>query len=50
MPMRVRFTSLPAHMLPNSKLATLGAGLSASQTSEFVEDIVRRWRSVAMRD
>jgi hypothetical protein len=49
MPMRIRFTALPPHALPNSKVAELRETLSEAQTSVFVEDVVRRWRSVAER-
>ena len=49
MPMRIRFTALPADALPNSKVPPLKETLSAAQTSEFVEEVVRRWRSVAQR-
>ena len=49
MPMRVRFTSLPSHVLPSSKMHPR-EGLPEAKTVDFVEDIVRRWRSVAMRE
>ncbi len=50
MPMRVRFATLPADRLPHNQLPTLQSTLSESETSEFVEDVVRRWRSVARRE
>ena len=50
MPMRVRFTSLPYHLLPNSKAAGLRESRSETPTGDFVEDIVQRWRSVAVRE
>jgi DNA helicase HerA-like ATPase len=49
MPMRVRFTSLAAHELPNSQLAS-PIDESGDQTESFVDDVVRRWRSVAERE
>jgi DNA helicase HerA-like ATPase len=50
MPMRVRFTSLPAHLLPNSKAEDLEGRAPADLGGDFVEDLVRRWRSVAVRE
>jgi uncharacterized protein len=50
MPMRVRFTSLSPDELPNSKAALGEADPDADPIGGFVEDIVRRWRSVAERD
>jgi hypothetical protein len=50
MPMRVRFSSLAAHELPNSKLAEQEEGLADGQTADFLEDVVRRWRAVAQRE
>jgi hypothetical protein len=49
MPMRIRFTALPSHAVPNSKVPPLKDNLSPAQTSDFVEQVVRRWRSVAQR-
>ena len=49
MPMRVRFSSLPQHLLPNSKVASLDDAVDAPE-SDFVEDVVNRWRSVAVRE
>ena len=50
MPMRVRFSSLAAHELPNSKLAEQDECLADGQTADFLEDVVRRWRAVAQRE
>lgn len=49
MPMRVRFSSLPSHLIPNSKTETSDADLSKEETRGFIDDVVRRWRSVAHR-
>ena len=49
MPMRVRFTTLPSDAVPSSKAPDIRQDLSEAQTSEFVRDVVRRWRSVAQR-
>ena len=50
MPMRVRFASLPADRLPHNQLPTLQSTLSEDDTKEFIEEVVRRWRSVARRE
>jgi DNA helicase HerA-like ATPase len=50
MPMRVRFASLPPDRLPQNQLPSLQTTLSESETSDFVDDVVRRWRSVAQRE
>lgn len=50
MPMRVRFADLPSEQLPANRLPSLRATLSEVETSDFVEDVVRRWRSVARRE
>lgn len=49
MPMRVRFSALPATALPQSRQTQLKSTMTAGETSEFVADVVRRWRSVAQR-
>ena len=50
MPMRVRFASLPANRLPQNQLPTLQSTLSESETRDFVDEVVQRWRSVARRE
>jgi DNA helicase HerA-like ATPase len=50
MPMRVRFTDLPNNQLPANRLPSLRATLSEVETSDFIEDVVRRWRTVARRE
>lgn len=50
MPMRVRFASLPADRLPHNQLPTVQSNLSETETKDFVDDVVRRWRSVARRE
>jgi DNA helicase HerA-like ATPase len=50
MPMRVRFASLPPDRLPRNQLPTLQSTLSESETRDFVEEVVQRWRSVARRE
>jgi hypothetical protein len=50
MPMRVRFSELPSRAVPQSRMAQLRSSMSATETAEFVNDVVRRWRSVAQRD
>jgi hypothetical protein len=49
MPMRVRFATLPTTEQPHSKALGLRETLSESQTSAFVSDVIRRWRSMAMQ-
>jgi len=49
MPMRVRFASLPREHLPNNKAEVRGPSSDPSG-GDFMEDLVRRWRSVAQRD
>jgi hypothetical protein len=49
MPMRVRFSELPSRALPQSRMTQLRSSMSATETAEFVNDVVRRWRSVAQR-
>jgi DNA helicase HerA-like ATPase len=49
MPMRVRFSEIAREALPQSRVAHLRNTMSAGETGEFVEDVVRRWRSVAQR-
>ena len=46
MPMRVRFASLPPDRLPQNQLPGLIARLSESETSDFIDEVVQRWRSV----
>jgi len=50
MPMRVRFASLPQDRLPHNQLPGLESSLSETETKDFVEEVVRRWRSVARRE
>lgn len=50
MPMRVRFASLPSDRLPQNQLPGLTSNLSESETGEFINEVVRRWRSVARRE
>jgi hypothetical protein len=50
MPMRVRFTDLPNNHLPANRLPSLRATLSEVETSDFIEEVVRRWRTVARRE
>jgi uncharacterized protein len=50
MPMRVRFASLPPERLPKNQLPTLQTTLTASETRDFVDEVVERWRSVARRE
>ena len=50
MPMRVRFSSLPPDRLPQNQLPTLDSQLSEEETSDFVDELVTRWRSVARRE
>jgi DNA helicase HerA-like ATPase len=50
MPMRVRFGTLPPERLPHNQLPTLQAKLSEGEMKEFIEEVVRRWRTVARRD
>ena len=50
MPMRVRFASLPAERLPKNQLPTLQTSLTESETRDFVDEVVERWRSVARRE
>ncbi len=50
MPMRVRFASLPQDRLPQNQLPGLQSTLTESETKGFVEEVVRRWRSVARRE
>jgi DNA helicase HerA-like ATPase len=49
MPMRVRFASLADHELPHRKMRSVREGLAEAQMSDFVEDVVQRWRSVEHR-
>jgi len=50
MPMRVRFASLPPDRLPQNQLPGLVARLSESETGDFIDEVVQRWRSVARRE
>ncbi|MGH6922304.1 MAG: ATP-binding protein [Propylenella sp.] len=50
MPMRVRFTDLPSEQLPANRLPSLRTTLTEVETSDFVEEVVRRWRTVARRE
>jgi DNA helicase HerA-like ATPase len=50
MPMRVRFASLPQSRLPQNNLPSLRSTLTEAATSDFIEDVVRRWRAVARRE
>jgi hypothetical protein len=50
MPMRVRFTDLPTNQLPANRLPSLKTSLTEVETSDFVEEVVRRWRTVARRE
>ena len=50
MPMRVRFANLEAKQLPANRLPSLKSTLSEVETSDFVEEVVRRWRTVARRE
>jgi DNA helicase HerA-like ATPase len=49
MPMRVRFSELNREALPQNRMTHLCNMMGAGETSEFVEDVVQRWRSVAQR-
>jgi uncharacterized protein len=49
-PMRVRFASLPANLLPSSKADDLTPTGDGGEAGGFVEDVVRRWRSLAVRE
>jgi DNA helicase HerA-like ATPase len=49
MPMRVRFSEMPRQALPQSRMTHLRNTMTSGETSEFVEDVVMRWRSVAQR-
>lgn len=50
MPTRLRFTELPAHMLPKSE-ATMSEGLvdSADENEKSIASIVARWRGLSTR-
>ena len=50
MPVRVRFASLPQDRLPQNQLPTLESTLSESDDSDFVDELVDRWRSVSRRE
>lgn len=50
MPMRVRFADLANEQLPANRLPGLRASLTEVETSDFVEEVVRRWRTVARRE
>ena len=50
MPMRVRFSDLASEALPANRLPSLRATLTEVETSDFVEEVVRRWRTVARRE
>jgi DNA helicase HerA-like ATPase len=50
MPMRVRFASLPADRLPHNELPALHSTLSEEDTRDFLDEVVRRWRTVARRE
>lgn len=50
MPMRVRFKDLATDHLPANRLPSLRATLTEVETSDFVEEVVRRWRTVAQRE
>jgi DNA helicase HerA-like ATPase len=50
MPMRVRFADLQSDSLPANRLPSLRATLTEVETSDFVEEVVRRWRTVARRE
>jgi hypothetical protein len=50
MPMRVRFSSLPSERLPKNQLPTLQSTLNESETRDFVDEVVERWRAVARRE
>ncbi len=50
MPMRVRFAALPQDRLPHNQLPGLQSTLSDTETKDFVNEVVRRWRTVARRD
>jgi DNA helicase HerA-like ATPase len=50
MPMRVRFASLPVDRLPHNELPALHSTLSEEDTRDFLDEVVRRWRTVARRE
>ena len=50
MPMRVRFADLANEQLPANRLPSLRATLTEVETRDFVEEVVRRWRTVARRE
>ncbi len=50
MPMRVRFSDLASNKLPANRLPSLRTTLTEVETSDFVEEVVRRWRTVARRE
>ena len=50
MPMRVRFASLPPDRLPQNQLPGLQSTLTETDTKDFIEEVVRRWRTVARRE
>lgn len=50
MPMRVRFSDLANNKLPANRLPSLRTTLTEVETSDFVEEVVRRWRTVARRE
>ena len=50
MPMRVRFASLPPDRLPQNQLPGLRSTLTETDTKGFIEEVVRRWRTVARRE
>ena len=50
MPMRVRFASLPPDRLPQNQLPGLRSTLTETDTKDFIEEVVRRWRTVARRE
>jgi hypothetical protein len=50
MPMRVRFSDLATDHLPANRLPSLRSTLTEVETSDFVEEVVRRWRTVARRE
>jgi hypothetical protein len=49
MPMRVRSTDLEQNKLPVNWLPGLRTTLTEVETSNFVEEVVRRWRILSRR-
>ena len=49
MPMRVRFTTVPEATLPHSKLRSLQDDSMEAQAGGFIDEVVKRWRTVELR-